>query len=101
MVLKTNLCGTIFPNSVNFDQFGENQCLRNFPFKAHFRAKFPVKFGKSLWRVFAFLCKIFPKTVVLIQITFMFSSKVSFIVIWCRTSENFEWNLLLQFPKYC
>ena len=33
----------------------------------------PVKFGKSLWGVFIFLLKIFPKAAVLIQITFLYS----------------------------
>ena len=53
---------------------------------------------------FCFLFKIFPKTVVLIQVTFLYScffSKVLFIVVSCTTFENFEWNLLIQFPKYC
>lgn len=49
-----------------------------------------------------FLFKVSPKAEVLIQITFlyfMFSLKVWFICFWCRTFENFERRLLLQFPN--
>ena len=31
----------------------------------------------------------------------LFSSKVSFIVLWHSSFKKYEWNLLLQFPKYC
>ena len=33
-------------------------------------------------------------------ILFMFSSNVGFIVIWCRTCQNFEFGCLIQFLKY-
>ena len=33
----------------------------------------PVKFERSLWGVFVFLLKVFPKTVVLMPITFLYS----------------------------
>ena len=33
----------VFVNLVNFDRFGENQYLRNFPFKAHLRKFLPAK----------------------------------------------------------
>ena len=66
ILLKTNLCGINFPNFKNFDWFGENQHLRNFPVRVHFRGNFAVEFGKSLWGVFVFVFNLFPKTVVFI-----------------------------------
>ena len=45
--LKTYFFGTNFPDFKNFDRLAENQYLRNFPFRAHFRGNFAVKFGKS------------------------------------------------------
>ena len=35
--------GLIFPNFVNFDRFGENQHLRNFPLKTHLQKLIPAK----------------------------------------------------------
>ena len=66
--------------------------------KKHSVHSLPVKFGKSLWGIFVFLFKIFPNTMVLIQITLLYSYFLGHFFFWCRTCE---WSLLLQFPNYC
>ena len=94
ILLKTNLCGTTWQKSM--------------PKKFSFRGSSQCKLSCEMWEIilgsFCFSLQIISQdngvntdNVPLL----MFSSKVWFIVIWCRTFQNFEWSLPLQFSKYC
>ena len=103
ILLKTNLCGTTWQKSI---------CgmiwQKSMPKKFSFRGSSQCKLSCEMWEIilgsFCFSLQIISQdngvntdNVPLL----MFSSKVWFIVIWCRTFQNFEWSLPLQFSKYC
>ena len=103
ILLKTNLCGSTWQKSI-CGMIWQKSMPKKFSFRGSSQCKLSCEMWKIILGSFCFSLQIISQdngvntdNVPLL----MFSSKVWFIVIWCRTFQNFEWSLPLQFSKYC
>ena len=103
ILLKTNLCGTTWQKSM-CGMIWQKSMPKKFSFRGSSQCKLSCEMWKIILGSFCFSLQIISQdngvntdNVPLL----MSSSKVWFIVIWCRTFQNFEWSLPLQFSKYC